>query len=129
MRLLQIGLGGFGRSWAELARRADGIDYLGAVDPDPAARAWAERNLGMPAGSLYPSLADALDAADFEAVLLATPPATHHPVGLAALGAGKHVLVEKPLATTLPDAQELVAAAATANRILAANAPEELEEE
>lgn len=118
MRLLQIGLGGFGRSWAELARRAVGIDYLGAVDPDPAARAWAERNLGMPAGSLYPSLADALDAADFEAVLLATPPATHHPVGLAALGAGKHVLVEKPLATTLPDAQELVAAAATANRIL-----------
>ncbi len=118
MRLLQIGLGGFGRSWAELARGAEGIDYVGAVDPDPAARAWAGQALELPDGSVFASFADALEGAEFAAVLLATPPATHHPVGLAALGAGKHVLVEKPLATTLPDAQHLVAAADASNRIL-----------
>jgi predicted dehydrogenase len=42
-----------------------------------------------------------------EAILLATPPHTHHPLAKRALQAGKHVLVEKPLATRLIDAQEL----------------------
>jgi predicted dehydrogenase len=42
-----------------------------------------------------------------EAILLATPPQTHHPLAKRALEAGKHVLVEKPLATHLSDAHEL----------------------
>jgi predicted dehydrogenase len=42
-----------------------------------------------------------------EAILLATPPHTHHALAKRALEAGKHVLVEKPLATRLSDAQEL----------------------
>jgi predicted dehydrogenase len=42
-----------------------------------------------------------------EAILLATPPHTHYPLAKRALEAGKHVLVEKPLATRLSDAQEL----------------------
>jgi predicted dehydrogenase len=42
-----------------------------------------------------------------EAVIFATPPPTHHPLVKRALQAGKHVLVEKPLATTLADACEL----------------------
>jgi predicted dehydrogenase len=42
-----------------------------------------------------------------EAILLATPPQTHHPLAKRALQAGKHVLVEKPLATRLDDAHEL----------------------
>jgi len=42
-----------------------------------------------------------------EAILLATPPQTHHPLAKRALEAGKHVLVEKPLATRLSDAHEL----------------------
>jgi hypothetical protein len=41
-------------------------------------------------------------------VLIATPPETHRALAEVALGAGKHVLVERPLATTLQDAQELV---------------------
>jgi predicted dehydrogenase len=43
-----------------------------------------------------------------DAVLVATPPATHHALVKRALEAGKHVLVEKPLATTTADAYELV---------------------
>jgi predicted dehydrogenase len=53
-----------------------------------------------------------------EAVALATPVATHHPLARAALLAGKHVLVEKPLATRSADAEELVALAAERSRVL-----------
>jgi predicted dehydrogenase len=53
-----------------------------------------------------------------EAVVLATPVATHYPLALAALKAGKHVLVEKPLATSSSDAEELVRVAAAGRRIL-----------
>lgn len=49
-----------------------------------------------------------------EIVSVATPPATHAELGLAALAAGKSVLCEKPLATTVADAERLVAAAAGA---------------
>jgi predicted dehydrogenase len=48
---------------------------------------------------------------DVAAVAVATPAATHHAVVLAALEAGKHVLVEKPLAPTLEEGRQLVAAA------------------
>jgi predicted dehydrogenase len=118
VRVLQIGLGGFGRSWAELASRAPGIEYAGAVDPDPAARAWAEHELAIQPGRLFASFADALLGAEFEAVLLVTPPATHHVIGLQAIAAGRHVLVEKPLAASLDDAAALAAAAEAANRTL-----------
>src|SRR5205085_4868594 len=46
------------------------------------------------------------------AVLVATPPASHAEVSLTAIRAGKHVLVEKPMATTVPDAEAMVHAAA-----------------
>jgi predicted dehydrogenase len=55
-------------------------------------------------------LADVLDRVD--AVLVATPPASHYPVALQALKHGRHVLVEKPMATSVAQAEELVAAAA-----------------
>lgn len=53
-------------------------------------------------------------AADVEAVIIATPVATHHPLAMEALLAGKSVLVEKPLATTTELAAEI---AATADRL------------
>ena len=53
---------------------------------------------------------DVLDRVD--AVLVATPPASHVTVAMRALAAGKHVLVEKPLATSVADAEALVSAAA-----------------
>ena len=46
---------------------------------------------------------DVLDRVD--AVLVATPPASHYDVAMQALRAGKHVLVEKPLATSVADAR------------------------
>jgi predicted dehydrogenase len=58
----------------------------------------------------------ALDLVD--AVVIATPPSTHVELALAAIEAGKHVLVEKPLATSSEDGERLVAAAASASTVL-----------
>ena len=64
-------------------------------------------------GMIVSDLEAALDRVD--AVLVATSPADHAGIGLQALNAGKHVLIEKPLATTVADAEELVAAAAASD--------------
>lgn len=63
-------------------------------------------------------LADALD--DVDAVVVATPPTTHAKLALTALQAGRHVLVEKPLATSSADAENLVVAARDAGVVLMA---------
>src|SRR6185503_16767646 len=59
-----------------------------------------------------------LGRADLDAILVATPPSRHHAMALAALRAGKHVWVEKPLALTAAEGRELVAAAAAAGKTL-----------
>ena len=53
-----------------------------------------------------------------DAVCVATPVSTHHAIASEALRAGKHVLVEKPLARTVDEAESLVALAAEAKRVL-----------
>jgi len=58
---------------------------------------------------------------DIELVHIATPPATHYSLVLEALSAGKHVLCEKPLATSVNDAEEMIALAKKNKRILAVN--------
>jgi predicted dehydrogenase len=65
-----------------------------------------------------PQFDDLLSRTDIDAVAIATPVSTHAPMGVAALNAGKHVLVEKPLAASVSDAEKLVETARKANRIL-----------
>ncbi len=52
-----------------------------------------------------------MERSDIDAVVIATPVRTHAPMGLAALKAGKHVLIEKPLAGSVREAQDLVSLA------------------
>ena len=59
-----------------------------------------------------------LEREDVDAVAIATPVNTHAPLGIAALEAGKHVLVEKPLAASVHQAEELVRTAKVAGRTL-----------
>src|SRR5437868_3309600 len=61
---------------------------------------------------------DVLTDARVEAVAVATPAGTHAELVTAALEAGKHVLVEKPLATTAADAERLVRLAERRGRVL-----------
>ncbi len=52
-----------------------------------------------------------IESADVDLVVIATPNETHYPLALAALRAGKHVVIDKPFAVTVTDAQNLVAEA------------------
>jgi predicted dehydrogenase len=118
MRVVQVGLGIWGRSWAGVVRDAGGAELGAVVDPAPEARLFAEEELGLPPESRYASLDEALEKTECDCVLVVTPPGTHHAVVMEALGVGKHVLVEKPLDTTLSGARALVEAAGRAGRIL-----------
>ena len=118
VRLVQAGLGGFGRNWAGIARDAPGFDLVAVVDPVPAAREWAVGTLGIAPERVFASLAEAVAVARPEAALVVTPPATHDAVAREALGHGLHVLLEKPLATTLAEARGMIAAADAAGRHL-----------
>ena len=91
---------------------APGVELAAVVDPDPEARRYVEPTPG------YGVLKDALASVDCDAVLVASPPGTHHVVAKTALKAGRHVLCEKPLATTLEDAFDLVETADRAERVL-----------
>ncbi|NKE58326.1 Gfo/Idh/MocA family oxidoreductase [Lentzea sp. PSKA42] len=83
------------------------LRYLCDLDVDKARRVLGEYSTVRATASLDEVLADP----EVHAVAIATPAATHLPVALAALEAGKHVLVEKPLAATFEDGLKLVEAA------------------
>lgn len=118
MRVIQVGLGGFGQSWVKVAQATPGIELVAAVDPSPAARNRASEALSLDAATLFADLEQALATVAADAVLVITPPDTHHAVATTALLAGKHVLLEKPLATTIADARDLIQTADAVNRTL-----------
>jgi predicted dehydrogenase len=101
-----VGFGWVARDFVAPAIRDAGHRLVAVCDPEPAARAAAER-LGA---QTYADL-DAL-CADLavEAVYVATPNHLHRAGVEAAARAGRAVLCEKPMATTLPDAEAMVAA-------------------
>ena len=100
---------GFGCLTHLPAFRAAGFDVLGLVGRDPAkTKARAERFAIPHAGT---DLAEALALPGVAAVSIATPPHTHHDLVLEAVGAGRHVLCEKPFALDAGQAERMLAAA------------------
>jgi predicted dehydrogenase len=71
----------------------------------------------VPGVPVFADLDELLADDDLDAVVVATPPHSHHPIVKAALSAGKHVLVEKPLARTSIEAADLIETA-DANDVL-----------
>jgi predicted dehydrogenase len=111
--LLRVALVGAGRAGLvhgrNLAAGVPGARLVAVADPVPEARQRAAAELGC-----QWTLADPLDAATddgVDAVVVASPTFSHAAVAVAALQAGKHVLCEKPLASTLEEAQRIQAAA------------------
>jgi predicted dehydrogenase len=114
IRVAVVGVGYWG---SKHLRVLNGLpEVRGVVAIDPRLPAISDYRHLIADGRGFTSLEAALPSVD--AVVVATHPASHAQLGLQALAAGKHVLVEKPLATTTADAEALVGAAETAGAVL-----------
>jgi predicted dehydrogenase len=119
LRIVHVGLGGWGRDWEKNALPlVEEVEPVAWVDADPAALTAARKALRLPTKSCFPTLAAALEAVDAEAVLVTAPLHAHVPVVLEAIAAGKHVLVEKPFAPSVAEARRAVEAAETRGVVL-----------
>lgn len=113
-----IGCGRIAHSHAAAIRALpDAGKLVAVVDPDATrAEEFAARH-GV--SRSHTDLAAALQDAAVTAVVLCTPNALHAEQAIAALDAGRHVLVEKPMAENTADAERMAAAARRAQRVLA----------
>ena len=120
MRVAVAGAGAFGRNHLRVVRELEiaglGVTLAAAVEPDPSRAAQTAEKYGIPVFSST----DELLAADLQltAACVAVPTVHHHGVASALLDAGLDLLVEKPLAATLVEADDLIARAEKADRIL-----------
>ena len=103
MRVGVVGAGALGFHHIRLLKRIDGSDLVGFYDHNPTRSAQVAKELETTA---FPSLEALLDRVDAVTVVVPTP--VHADVGLPVLERGLHALVEKPLADTLPSAEQLV---------------------
>ena len=106
-RIAVVGFGYWGAKHVRVLSSTPGV-AVSVVDADEDRLAEAESR--YPAARLAQDLDDVLD--DVHAVVVATPPHSHFALARRALDSGRHVLVEKPLTTSVGDGEELVAAAA-----------------
>lgn len=113
---LRLGVVGCGRAARALhlpaLQRVDGIDVVALADTDEDALGAAGEK--VPEAARYVDYRRLLDDAAVEAVAVCVPAEMHEPVATAAMAAGKHVLIEKPLALDIEACDRLVAAAAAA---------------
>ncbi len=114
MRVALAGCGYWGAKHVRVLQATEGVDELILVDSREDRLQPLTRSYKI--ASCHSTLATALEHVD--AVFVATPPSTHVALAMAAIEAGKHVMVEKPLALTAKDARELVTAAAEAGVVL-----------
>jgi predicted dehydrogenase len=116
-----INLGIIGCGWVTetihlpVLRRLEGVRVRSACDTRDDRRRIVERVVGV--SRLHHDWTDLVADSDLDAVLIATPADTHLAIAGAALAAGKHVLVEKPLALTVADAELLAKQARTARAV------------
>ena len=113
-----VGYGFAGRSFhSYLVRRTRGLELRGVASRDAGRRERASRELGVTA---HADAAALLADDSVGVVVLATPHDTHAPLAIQALNAGKHVVVDKPLAITLTEADAMIAASQANGRVLTA---------
>ncbi len=111
LRVGIAGLGRLGRRHAEqLAFRTRGAQLVSACSPVAAELAWARGELGIE--TLHADFDTFVHDPQLDAVVLVTPTSLHADQTIAALEAGKHVFVEKPLALDVEDCRRVEAVAA-----------------
>lgn len=113
IRVAVVGVGHLGRFHARKYAALPGAELVAVVDTDAGRAAEVAAEVGTGPATELAAVLERVDA-----VSIATPTPTHHAVGMAALAAGCHALIEKPLATTLAEGEALVAEAQRRGRVL-----------
>ena len=113
VRVAVVGAGDFGRNHARVYRELEGAELAGIVDADPLRAAQVAKEFSTEIFPDIESLTGRVDAAS-----VAVPTVEHARVGCRLLELGIDVIVEKPMAASLAEADQLLSAAARANRIL-----------
>ena len=116
LRTAVVGLGYWGPNLVRVLNEIPDAELVAICDRDEAALAKISRR--FPAARTTTGFEALLADDEIEAIAIATPVTTHHPLALAALEAGKHVFVEKPLAASTQEAGELMGAAREAGLTL-----------
>jgi predicted dehydrogenase len=114
LRMAVIGVGHLGKHHARILSAMPGVDLVAVVDTN-----WARAQEIAKAHGTRP-LSDARElAGKVDAVTIAVPTQTHRDIAVPVLSTGVHVLVEKPMARTLAEADDMIAAAAKEGAALA----------
>jgi predicted dehydrogenase len=112
-RIIRLGIIGCGSVTEQrhlpALERVSGVKVIALADIDSARLGRVSEKFGV--GRCYTAYSDLIELGEVEAVAVCTPPRFHTEVALAALAAGKHVLIEKPLALNLSECDLLLARA------------------
>jgi len=117
VRVGVLGYGAIGHEHNQAISRVDGLVLSAVCDQNPA-RVDAARTLA-PDVTGFDDGEDLLASDAVDLVIVSTPPSSHAEWALRAIAAGKHVVVEKPFCLTTAEADEMVAAADSSDRVLA----------
>jgi predicted dehydrogenase len=109
-----LGVGSLGYHHARILREVPGAEMAGVYDDDPARLETVSAELGVRAFRSRDELLDSVDAA-----VIAVPTTAHAEVALAAIDAGVHLLIEKPIAHPRAEAEAIVDAAAARGLVVA----------
>ena len=107
LRLGVVGVGVMGSNHARVLSDIPGVELVGIADPDRKRQAFVSDTLGCTGFSGV----DALLACGVDAVTIAAPTHLHHDIALNCVARGVHILVEKPIASTVAEGRAIVAAA------------------
>jgi UDP-N-acetylglucosamine 3-dehydrogenase len=107
LRIGVVGVGVMGSNHARVLAELPGVKLVGVVDPDPQPRECVARALGCAA---FADL-EALIRQGVDAVTIAAPTQLHREIAIECASRGIHILVEKPIASTIEEGRAIVAAA------------------
>jgi UDP-N-acetylglucosamine 3-dehydrogenase len=107
LRVGVVGVGVMGSNHARVLAELPGVEFIGVADPDRAQAHSVAQALGC---AEFPDFASLIDEG-VEAVTIAAPTHVHHEIALACIARGIHVLVEKPIGSTIEEGRAIVAAA------------------
>ena len=106
LRVAVVGVGHLGKEHARILAGLPGVELVGVADVNSEQAQAVGRRLGTPAYGDYWPLLNLVDAA-----VIAVPTSCHHAIAVEFLRRGIHLLIEKPIACNLEEADELVALA------------------